>query len=145
MGDLLFDLSSVSEIEENLTKDEILKHVTEEAIFEHYGVAVKKGLFCSKIRKDNHPTCSFYRNKNGKLILKDFAAGSYDCFSYVEALFGVSYYMALRIIANDFDLRKSKTLKVNKAKIQPTGVKFQESNQSIIQVEIRAWDNIDLK
>lgn len=145
MSEVRYSLSVDLE-SDNITKDEILKHVSEESIFEHYGVAIKRGLFCSKLRKDANPTCGFFRNKKGRLMLKDFGDGSCrDCFSYVEALFGVSYYVSLRIIANDFGIYKSPTLKVNKAKIQPSGIKFQETQQAQIQVEIREFNVEDFK
>ena len=40
---------------------------------EHYlGVPIKKGLFKSPLRQDNHPTCAFYKSKTGELRFKDF-------------------------------------------------------------------------
>ena len=102
-----------------LSRELILNKYSEEEIFEFYGVPIKKGLFCSKLRNDAHPTVSLYRNKNGRLIVHDFGDGtSRDCFAYVQALFNVSYYMALQIIANDFGIINRKTLKKNKAKIE---------------------------
>ena len=57
-----------------VTKEMILKKVPQEQLMEHYlGIPVKKGLFKSPLRKDNHATCAFYWNKNGDLIFKDFS------------------------------------------------------------------------
>ena len=94
---------------QNLNKDLILSNISEEQIMEFYlKVPVKKGLFCSSLREDNRPTCSFYRNKGGYLIFKDFATGQHlNCFGVVETLFGVNYYKALEIIANDFGIQHS--------------------------------------
>ena len=51
-----------------VTKEMILKKVSQEQLMEHYlGIPVKKGLFKSPLRKDKNPTCSFYWNKNGDL------------------------------------------------------------------------------
>lgn len=129
----------------NITKELILSKVSEENIFEHYGVPVKKGLFCSILRNDRNPTVALYRNKKGRLMMKDFGDGScLDCFGLVEAKFGVSYYMALQIIANDFGLITRPNLIKNKPKIQYTDTKI-ETSQSKIQVEIRDFDDKDIR
>lgn len=141
MSDITYNLTSTT----NITKEFILSKVSEEEIFEHYGIKVQKGLFCSKIRQDKRPTVSFYRNKSGRLIMHDFGDSSFiDCFAYVQILFNTSYYMALQIIANDFKLISRPDLSVNKAKIKYSGTKIDKTETSRIQVEIRDWDNVDL-
>jgi len=143
----LFDFSETSGLVEEppLTKEFILSKVSEETIFEHYGVPIKKGLFCSKLRQDNKPTVGLYRNKRGRLIIKDFGSDfSGDCFAYVMALFNVSYYMALQIIANDFGIISRPDLKINKPKIIPTGTKFEEQKSAIIQVQTREFKQYEL-
>lgn len=128
-----------------LSKELILSKYSEENIFEHYGVPIQKGLFCSKLRSDSHPTVSLYRNKHGRLICHDFGDGSSrDCFAYVQALFNVSYYMALQIIANDFGIIDRKTIKKNKAKLEYTDHKIETAEQAKINVEIRDWTKKDL-
>ena len=60
-------------IEPKITKDFLLSYNSEETYMSFYlGIPIKKGLFCSPLRKHNTPTCSFYRNKQGDLIFKDF-------------------------------------------------------------------------
>lgn len=128
-----------------LSKELILHNVTEEQIFEHYGVAIRKGLFCSKLRKDAQPTVAFYRNKSNRLMLKDFGDNScHDCFSYVQELFHVSYYMALQIIANDFGIINRPNLTKNKPKLKYSGEKIEKTEEARIRVEIRDFDKIDL-
>lgn len=128
-----------------VTQELILSKISEEEVFEHYGIAVKKGLFCSHLRQDKRPTVSFFRSKTGKLYLKDFGDGScHDCFSYVQALFGVSYYMALQIIANDFGIISRPKLEKNKPKIQYSGVKFEDKESAIIQVQTRDFNEKEL-
>lgn len=142
-----FDFSETKELieESPLTKEVILQYVSEETIFEHYGVPIKKGLFCSKLRPDNKPTVGLYRNKRGRLIMKDFGSDfSGDCFTYVMALFSVSYYKALQIIANDFGIIHRKDLKLNKAKIEPTGTKFVEQKSAVIQIKTREFNQREL-
>jgi len=128
-----------------LNKDIILSKISEEQILSFYGVPIQKGLFCSKLRKDAKPTVSVFRNKNGRLVVHDFGDGSYyDCFAYVQALFQVSYYTALRIIANDFGIISKQKLTKHKAKIEYNGEKVEEKSTATINVEIRDFDKADL-
>lgn len=142
MPEVLFNLSDTTTI----TKEFILSRISEEEIFEHYGVRIQKGLFCSKLRNDKHPTVSLYRNKSGRLIMHDFGDNTYtDCFAFVQALYNTSYYMALQIIANDFKLINRKDLPKHKAKLEYSGAKVKETKTADIRVEIREWDDIDLQ
>ena len=141
------NFSSIKKIDtyKNIKREDILAKVSEETIFEHYGVPIKKGLFCSKLRNDKNPTVGFYRNSRGRLIIKDFGSDfSGDCFTYVMALFNVSYYMALQIIANDFGLIHRNDLKINKPKILPTGTKFEEQKSAVIQIQTRKFNQTEL-
>lgn len=129
----------------NITKEFLLSKLSEEEIFEHYGVPIKKGLFCSKIRADKNPTVSLYRNKKGRLIIHDFGDGSHrDCFAYVQALFNVTYYMSLVIIANDFGLVTKPSIEKHEAKLEYSGNKIEERSSAQIRVEIRDFENKDL-
>lgn len=124
---------------QRLTKEYILSKVKEERIMEHYlGLPVKKGLFKSPLRADNHATCAFYRNKHGTLIFKDFAGYFHgDCINVVMCIFNCSFYMALQIIANDFHLISRPDIQINPPKIEYTNSEFQETTSAIIQVELR--------
>ena len=129
----------------DLSKEIILGRISEEEIFNFYGVPVTKGLFCSSLRNDKNPTVSLYRNKSNKLIYHDFGDGTHvDCFGYVQEKFGVSYYMALQIIANDFGIISRPCMKKNKPKIEYSGVIFEAVEQARIQIEIRDWEKSDL-
>lgn len=139
---MTFDLSKTTEI--NLTKELLLSKIREEEIWSHYGVPITKGLFCSKLRQDKSPTCSLWRNKSGRLIMKDFGTNwSGDCFAYVSELFNVSFHEALVIIANDFNIIKT-DIKKNKAKLKYTGEKIEVASTAIIQVEIRPFQQYEL-
>lgn len=131
---------------QNLNKDLILSNISEEQIMEFYlKVPVKKGLFCSSLREDNRPTCSFYRNKGGYLIFKDFATGQHlNCFGVVETLFGVNYYKALEIIANDFGIQHSDIPK-NKGTVNKYAKRLSEKTISKIQVEIKEYSKEELE
>jgi hypothetical protein len=136
-----YDFSDVVNVEDTsitLSKEFILNKVSEENIFEHYGAPIQKGLFCSKLRKDNNPTVAIYRSKSGRLLMKDFGSDFCgDCFCFVAALFNTSYYGALKIIANDFNLIKSPRLVKNKPKLQYTDTKIEKQHDAQIRVEIR--------
>lgn len=139
---MAFDLTKTTEL--NLTKDFILSKIKEEEIWSHYGIPITKGLFCSKIRSDKNPTCSLYRNKTGRLIMKDFGTNwSGDCFAYVSELFNSSFYETLVIIANDFNLIKT-DIKKNKPKLEYSGEKIELNSTAIIQVEIRPFQQYEL-
>lgn len=131
-----------------VTKELILKKVPEENIMEFYlGVPVKKGLFRSPLRHDRHETCAFYRSpKTGRLVYKDFGSDhAGDFVSVVMYKFNCSYYQALRIIANDFDIITRKDLVKNKPKIEFTNTRFEETGDAIIQVEIKEFSDKELK
>lgn len=106
---------------------------------EHYlGVKVQKGLFRSPLRDDKQATCSFYRNKQGRLMMKDFSGAFLgDAFAVVQEKFQCSYYMALQIIANDFGIVHRNGLKVNKPKLEYTGSVLEKTDTARIQVEVR--------
>lgn len=89
--------------------EDILDHVSEEEIFHFYfGRFNLEDKFCSKLRRDNDPSCSFFINKNNHLTLKDFGTNeTWNCFTYVQTLFGCNFTKALSIIAKDFGLMAS--------------------------------------
>lgn len=114
---------------------------------EHYlGVPVRKGLLKSPLRRDQRPTCAFYRSKkSGRLIFKDFSGDfSGDFVSVVMRVHNCSYGKALQIIANDFGIIHNKNLVVNKSLIKYTNTKFEDTNDAIIQVEIKEFEQYEL-
>lgn len=129
-----------------ITKELILKRVSEEQLMEHYlGIPVKRGLFVSPLRQDKNPTCAFYRNKRGDLIFKDF--GSTFCGNFISVVmekFQCSFARALHIIANDFGIIHDTNLKINSPKLEYTGNSLSEHKSAIIQVEIREFQDYEL-
>lgn len=132
---------------QKITKELILSKYSEEQIMEFYlHVPIKKGLFCSPLREDKKPTCSLYRNKANELIFKDFATGQYlNVFGIVQTLFNCSYFEALQIIANDFNIVKNKNLSKNKGIINSSTIKIKDKTTSKIQIEIQNFTEQDLK
>lgn len=129
--------------EPKITKEFLLSKNNEETYMTYYlGIPVKKGLFKSPLRSDNHVTCSFFRGKSGNLYFKDFASGK--CLTFegvVMEKYGCNYSTALKIIANDFGYTHNSTQKKT-VKIQP---KFEEEKQTFIQVEIKDFTESELK
>lgn len=130
-----------------VTKDLILSKYSEEQLMEFYlHIPVKKGLFRSPLRDDKCPTCSFYRNKSGELIFKDFATGQHlNVFGVVQILFNCTYYQALKIIANDMNIAHDESLPKNTGKINNSYTKIKEVEVSKIQVEIQDFTDLELK
>jgi hypothetical protein len=129
--------------EPKITKEFLLSKNNEETYMTYYlGIPVKKGLFKSPLRSDNHVTCSFFRGKSGNLYFKDFASGK--CLTFegvVMEKFGCNYSTALKIIARDFGYSHDSAPK-KAVKIQP---KFEEEKQTFIQAEIKDFSEAELK
>ena len=132
--------------EPKITKSYLLSQYSEETYMEYYlGIKVAKGLFCSPLRRDNTPTCSFYKNKSGELIFKDFNGSFYGNFiSVVMEKYHVSYYKALQIIAEDFNLSKRHTDKVAVNPIKPSTTVFKDTGPVDVRVEIKDFTQEEL-
>lgn len=133
--------------EPKITKDFLLNYNNEEVYMSFYlGIPIKKGLFCSPLRKDNAPTCSFYRNKQGELIFKDFNGSFYGNFiSVVMYKYSLNYNEALRTIANDFNLIKTPGYVKHQGNVRENIPKFEASSTALIQVEIQDFKDNELK
>lgn len=132
------------EIEPTINKQYLLSKYSEETYMEYYlGIPVKKGLFKSPLRVDNTPTCSFYRNKSGDLIFKDFNGSfSGNFINVVMEKFKCNYHQALRIIAIDFNLIKHKNYNLKPIKISTT--KFTDTGPAKIGVTIQNFTSLEL-
>lgn len=126
-------------IEPEITKNYLLSKFSEETFMEYYlGIPVAKKLYRNPLRKDDKPTCSFYRNKSGELIFKDFSGFFYGNFiSVVMFKYSCTYHKALRIIANDFGLIHDDKIQRNRGKINKNAPVFKDDGTAIIQVEIK--------
>lgn len=130
-----------------ITKELILSRFSEEQLMEYYlHIPVKKGLFRSPLRRDRQPTCSFYRNKSGTLIFKDFATGQHlNIFDVVQTIFRCNYFDSLRIIANDFGIVRDNALHKNPGKINLNPIKIKDKEISKIQIEVQEFTDSELK
>ena len=130
-----------------ITKELILSKFSEEQLMEYYlHIPVKKGLFRSPLRRDKQPTCSFYRNKSGTLIFKDFATGQHlNIFDVVQSIFRCDYFESLRIIANDFGIVRDSALRKNPGKINLNPIKIKDKEISKIQIEVQEFTDSELR
>lgn len=131
-----FDFNTI-----NITKDFLLEKNSQETYMEHYlGVPVSKKLIKSPLRTDDKPTCAFYKNKNGDLYFKDFATKDHLNFiGVVQEKFNCSYYKAVKIIANDFELVKFENLKKNEKIIEYSN-NIMDSSGSVAAIQITEQD-----
>lgn len=129
----------------DITKDFLLSKYSEETFFEYYiGFPVTKKLFTSVLRDDKKPTCSFYRNRQGELIYKDFGNGDHLTFiGLVMKMFDLSYYQALNKIAQDFGLIKTNNIKVQ-TKIIESSNKIIDSGPTYIQIKAKEFTQDEL-
>jgi hypothetical protein len=131
-------------IEPTITKEYLLEKNTQETYLSYYlGIPVKKGLFKSPLRNDQKPTCSFYTNKRGDIIFKDFSGEFYGNFiDVVRHIFKCSYFEALEIIAKDFGYLNNKiniNIPVAKPFIKPDITKIQVELKDFTKEELLWW------
>ena len=95
---------------DHLHTDVILSKITEYDIFMYYCSNFKElhKKFCSELREDYTPSASIIM-WSGILLYKDFGYPdhTFNCFSYVQFKYNVSFVYALRIIDCDFNLNLS--------------------------------------
>lgn len=124
-----------------LKKEEVLKRISEEQIFEKYlQLPVDETTtYHNPLRVDKRAGCRYYRGRNGRLYFKDFSKGyHWDCFNVVEFIYNCSFIDALKIIIQDFQLNKE----VPKRDFTPEPI---EKNRVIIQITAREWNNQDIE
>lgn len=133
-------------LEPKMTKEFLLSKNSEETYMSTYlRVPVKRGLFCSPLRKDNKPTCSFCHSKKGELMYHDFGTGFHENFvGVVMEIHKCSYQEALNIIAEDFGYI-SKAEDRPAVKIKVSNVKLEEKTETLIQIKPKAFSEQELK
>lgn len=130
---------------EELSEETILNRISEYDIFSYYIPEFKaiNRNFNSPFRKDSNPSCCI-QQWNGKLFYKDFGTGeSYTCINFIRAKYNVTYYEALRIISNDFNLG------LHGNSVKPSTMGFigiphqvikKDEKSSIIKIKRRQWN-----
>ena len=137
-------------LESLLSKEFILKYISQEDIFERYlGISVNfNKLQRSSLRKDPKPSVGFKRMIGGDIICRDFGDNKIkgDCFNIVSAIHNCSFSDTLKIIATDFNLL---TLNFNKDKVtkiyKPQKLKDPVEREVVpIKIKSRAWTKQDI-
>jgi hypothetical protein len=128
-----------------ITKDEILKYITELQILERYCSNYKSidTSFKSEFYSDKNGSCRIIISASGIPYYKDYGNGDYFlAFDYVGRKYGSSYHETCNIIANDFGLKRtnlSVTPQLLLANDSPKLVKV----KSNIQVIVKPFSLID--
>lgn len=131
-----------------VTKELLLDRNSQERYMEHYlGVPITNKSIKSPLRIDNSPTCSFYKTKSGELRFKDFRTGdNFNFINIVEYKFNCSYYKALKIIANDFNIVKFPKIPINKSQIpEYTNTILSVTNSAKINITLQKYTQPELK
>ena len=133
-------------LEPKITKEFLLSKNSEETYMSTYlRVPIKRGLFCSPLRRDNRPTCSFCHSKKGELMYHDFGTGFHENFvGVVMEIHKCSYQEALNVIAEDFGYI-SKAENRPAVKIKVSNVKLEEKTETLIQIKPKAFSEQELK
>lgn len=140
------DLNSII-FNDLITRDDILKHVTQEQIYSFYmGERIDRlGVYHSPLREDNIPSFAlfFHQANRDTLMFKDFATS--DCGDFimlVRKLFNLSYYEALEKVAYDMGLSNF-NVNATKQNIEYTRITRKESVE--LGIKKRPWLTIDKK
>lgn len=93
-----------------ITKEEILKYITELQILERYCSNYRSldSSFKSEFYSDTNPSCRIQISASGIPYYKDYGNGDYFlAFDYVSRKYGANYHETCNIIANDFGLKRT--------------------------------------
>ena len=105
---MVFSLKNISNEESSLTKENVLKKVSELHIFEFYfeNKINLRQSYTNPLRVDQAPGCKFFIGRTGKLLFIDSSRTNSvrDCFGFVCDKYNCDLYKALQIINRDFKL-----------------------------------------
>lgn len=124
-----------------ISKEKILKHVSEYSLFKHYISAFERvgKLFKSELRADKN-TSAIINEYKGHLRYSDFGNGdNLDVFSYIMKKYNISYWDCLLLINSDFSLGYAG---VNKQPLQTFKEDYnfkKEGTSSIMSIKSRLW------
>lgn len=86
----------------------ILSIVSEEQIFNMYGLTPREGLILNPFRVDRKPTCSFYRTQSNSLRFIDYSGWcNWNCWGLVMYLHNCTYPQSIDIVYKDVLSNKS--------------------------------------
>ena len=128
-----------------ITKDEILKYITELQILERYCTNYKEinSSFKSEFYSDKNASCRILISGNGIPYYKDYGNGDYFlAFDYVSRKYGSNYHETCNIIANDFGLKRT-NLNVTPQLLLSNDTPKLIKTKSNIQVIVKPFNLID--
>lgn len=128
-----------------ITKDEILKYVTELQILERYcsNYNSLESSFKSEFYNDRNASCRIVISASGIPYYKDFGNGDYFlAFDYVSRKYGSNYHETCNIVANDFGLKDS-NFKVTPQLLLSNDAPKLVKIKSNIQVVVRPFNMLD--
>ncbi len=139
MGELI-NLNSIT-YNGLITKEDILKHVTQEDVFSYYlkDDASNLGVFHSPLRDDNIPSFAlyFHRDERNVIMFRDFATNDTgDFVVLVMKMFNVNYPEALKKIAFDLGL-SALNVDLQKATVNYTRIVTKEKVE--LGIKLRPW------
>ncbi len=128
-----------------ITKEEILKYITELQILERYCSNYKSldSSFKSEFYSDKNGSCRIIISASGIPYYKDYGNGDYFlAFDYVSQKYGSNYHETCNIIANDFGLKRT-NLNVTPQLLLVNDTPKPVKKKSNIQVIIKPFSLID--
>lgn len=141
-----------NEVNIQITKEDILSKISEYDVFKKYCTNFKEinVSFISDLRVSDTPNCRIHLINNNELRYKDFKMGDYlDCWNYVMKKFYCTYYEALTIIANDFNIRNFNLAKSDLKNIVMANDEFRlkvsniPKQKALITIISQPWNKID--
>jgi hypothetical protein len=120
----------ISNLQEHTTFKDLLDVYGQERIMEFYfgeSISFKK-KFINPFRRDNTPGCTFFYNPSGKLIFRDFAKGSFDCFDIAGMRTGLEKSELIHCIASDMGSGQRKQWQHESYSYSPTAYESIETS-----------------
>lgn len=130
-------------VEDSVSKELILKYLTEEDIFRKY-ISEKFVIgraFLSPLEKENNPSFGIY-DSGGRLFFKDFRGEHGDCFKYVMLKNPhLSFREVLIMIKNDFNLGKITSSNNSISFVKKEKFTITIEPQEFTEIDIEYWGN----
>ena len=126
-------------IKPDITIKYILQRVSQEDIFSYYlGVhIVYREFFCSPLRNDKNPTCSFKKCNDGNVLFRDWAEPkALTCFTLIQQIYNCSFVEALYHIYTDMILDDKPPVYHYEETIT---TEYKRSQKSNIQIAFGDW------
>lgn len=133
--------------EEYISKQNILKHVSEFDIYRYYLPNIEiNDITNSPFRKDNNPSFGIYLSMNNELMFNDYKLGSGNFLKFTMWMENVDYKSALHILNKRYNLGYisygNNSSYIHKPII--TNEKFFKKDKTKISIKSRDWNQDDI-